>query len=300
MSGTTGKVKGRSRISEIIKILKDAGIDSVTGERKEDPLDNGWGLAFKSLITMLIKGYSPMNLAAWLSVADMKIMEIVNKHIENEEQKGSGEDFLKAVYDMIQQNKNLEKLLFDINGLKEIIKDDKFTPEIVTDFIPDNLRGKDVAKLFIQEVWEELQKGNAINKIDEPSNEESTKGHQFLQLLFKKISEDVRKSEIGRIYVTTYRKAKGLEADLVIVTSVDSSDFFDHAQKRRLLYVAATRSKNNLILTFASKRTGARRFTRGRSERFKGMPTVFRSPLIPSSYSTQKYSEEWLKNWTPV
>jgi len=300
LSGATGKVKGQSRISEIIKVLKDAGIDSVTGKKKDDPLDNEWGLAFKSLITMLIKGYSPMNLAAWLSVADMKIMEIVNKYIENEEQKGSGEDFLKAVYDMIQQNKNLEKMLFDINGLKETIKDDNFTPEIVTDFIPDNLTGEDVAKSFIQKVWEELQRGNAIKKIDEPSNEESTKGHQFLQLLFKKISEDVRKPEIGRIHVTTYRKAKGLEADLVIVASVDSNDFFNNPQKRRLLYVATTRSKKNLILTFADKRSGARRFTRGRSEKFKGVPKVYRSPLIPSSYNTQVYSETWLENWEPI
>jgi superfamily I DNA/RNA helicase len=230
----------------------------------------------------------------------MKIMEIVNKYIENEEQKGSGEDFLKAVYDMIQQNKNLEKMLFDINGLKETIKDDNFTPEIVTDFIPDNLTGEDVAKSFIQKVWEELQRGNAIKKIDEPSNEESTKGHQFLQLLFKKISEDVRKPEIGRIHVTTYRKAKGLEADLVIVASVDSNDFFNNPQKRRLLYVATTRSKKNLILTFADKRSGARRFTRGRSEKFKGVPKVYRSPLIPSSYNTQVYSETWLENWEPI
>ncbi len=301
LSGAAGRIKGQSRIAEIIENLRSSNIDDVTGDKKEDPLDCEWGLAFKSLAAMLVKGLSPMNLAAWLSVTNLRLMEKLNKYIENEERKGIQIDFLKAVFSVKASDKNVEKLLSDINDLKEKVKDEKFEPKIIIDFVPDNLYGKDEAEFVINKVWEESQTGFGTEDDNFYSDQkESCKGHRYLQLLIRYIFENIKKSEIGRIHVTTYRKAKGLEADIVIVTSVDSSDFPNEPQKRRLLYVGATRSKKNLIFTFASKLSGARRYTRGRSERFKGVPKVYRSPLIPSNYSTQEYSEEWLNNWKPV
>jgi DNA helicase-2/ATP-dependent DNA helicase PcrA len=299
LSGTTGRVKGQSRISEIIESLRNAGINDITGEKKEDPLDNEWGLAFKSLSTMLVEESSPMNFAAWLAVTDFPLMKKVNEYIENQERKGNHTDFLKAIFDLKTIDKNVEKLLSDIDTLKEKVKDEKFDPKIIMDFIPDTLNAKDEAELLINKVWEESQKANTIrdnnfNKTERRSNT----GFRFLQSL--NITEYIKKPEIGRIHVTTYRRAKGLEADLVIVTSVDSSDFSHESQKRRLLYVAATRSKKNLVLSFASKRSGARRFTRGRSQELRGVPKVYRSSLIPSNYSTREYSEEWLNNWEPI
>jgi len=301
LSGTTGRVKGRSRIGEIIKILRDAGINGITGEKKEDPLDNEWGLAFKSLLTILVKEASPMNLAAWLSVTDFSLMGKVNKYIEEEEQKGNQVDFLKAVFNLRRHNPNVEKIFSDIENLKEKVKDENFDPKIIIDFIADNLEGRNETLIFIDKILEESLKDNKVEENDFGSiQKETSKGNRFLQLMMKYITEFIKKPEIGRVHVTTYRKAKGLEADFVIVTSVDSSDFYNEPQKRRLLYVAATRSKKNLILTFASKRSGARRYTRGRNEKFKGVPKVFRSPLMPIGYLTQRYSEEWLNNWTPV
>jgi superfamily I DNA/RNA helicase len=224
-------------------------------------------------------------------------MEEVNKYIEDEERKGNQVDFLKAVLDLRRHNANIEKTLSDIDSLKERVKDEKFDPKIIIDFMPNNLNGKNEAGSLINKVWVESQKDNPLGESIEI---EFRRGPRFLQLLMRYITEEVKKPEIGRIHVTTYRKAKGLEADLVIITSVDSSDFSNEPQKRRLLYVAATRSKKNLILSFASKRSGARRFTRGRAEKFRGVPHVYRSPLIPSNYSTQEYSEEWLNNWEPI
>ncbi|MBI4683988.1 MAG: ATP-dependent helicase [Nitrospirae bacterium] len=291
LCGTTGKVKGQSRIAEVIEILKNAEVNEVTGDKKEDPLDNEWGLAFKSLTAILVKGLTPMNIAAFLSVADFSLLKTVNEHIEEAERQGNRIDFLKTLSDLGKNNSSVEKLLSDIENLKEKIKDEKFNPDIIISFIKNSLDGKNDAEPFIKKVWEESQKKH---------EEKLSKGEQFLQLLNKYITEEIKKQEIGRVHVTTYRKSKGLEAELVIVTSVDSSDFFDQQQKRRLLYVAATRSKKNLILTFANKRSGARRFTRGRDKKFKGVPRVFRSHLIPSSYQTINYSEEWLKNWEPI
>jgi len=298
LCGTTGKVKGRSRITEIIENLRNAGIIEITGDKKEDPLDNEWGLAFKSLSNILVKGFSPMNIAAWLSVTDSTLMEKINEYIEEEEKKENQIDFLKALFDQRKNNSNIEKLISEIENLKEKVKDEKFDPEVIMHFISDKLNGKNEAETFINKVWEESQQQNT--KEDDLDERKLSRGEQFLQLMNKYITEEVKKSEIGRIHVTTYRKAKGLEAELVIVTSVDSSDFSDKPQNRRVLYVAATRSKKNLILTFADKRTGARRYTHGRVEKFKGVPKVFRSTLIPSNYSTIKYSEGWLNNWRPV
>jgi len=301
LSGTTGRVKGRSRISEIIETLTNAGINDVTGEKKEDPLDNEWGLAFKSLVTILVEGNSPMNLAAWLSVTDSSLMKKVNNYIEEEERKGNQVDFLKAILYLKTNDKDVEKLLSDIDSLKEKVKDERFDPKIIMEFGPDGLSGRDEAESLINKVWEESQEANTGRDNNLSSTERQlNKGFRFLRLLKKYFTEYIKKPEVGRIHVTTYRKAKGLEADLVIVTSVDSSDFSNTAQKRRLLYVAVTRSKKNLILTFASKRSGARRYTRGRDARFNGVPKVSRSPLISSNYSTREYSEKWLNNWEPI
>ena len=241
-----------------------------------------------------------MSLAALLSVTNPPLMEKVNKYVEEEERKGNQVNFLGAVFDLKANVKNIEKFLSDIDSLREKVKDGKFNPKIVTGFIPGNLSGRNEAELLINKIWEESQEDNAVEDSNLNGNgKKLSKGYRFLQLL-RYITEDIKKPEIGRIHVTTYRKAKGLEADLVIVTSVDSSDFSNEPQKRRLLYVAATRSKKNLILTFASKRSGARRYTRGRAARFKGVPIVYRSPLIRSNYPTQEYSEEWLDNWKPI
>lgn len=301
LSGTTGRVKGSSRITEIIEVLRNAGINVVTGEKKEDPLDTEWGLAFKSLLEMLVKEFTPMNLAAWLSVTNPPLMEIVNKYVEEEERKANQVNFLKAVLNLRTNARDIEKLLPEIDSLREKVKDEKFTPKIVTDFIPGDLNGRDEAELFVNKIWEEYHEDNAFNDNKLDGNEkELNKGYVFLHSVMKYVTENIKKPEIDRIHVTTYRKAKGLEADLVIVTSVDSSDFSNEPQRRRLLYVGATRAKKNLILTSASKRSGSRRFTRGRAEKFKGIPKVYRSPLIPSSYPTQEYSEGWLNNWRPL
>ena len=301
LCGTVGKVKGRSRIAEITEILTNANVDGVTGEKREDPLDNEWGLAFKSLSSMLTKGLSPISVAAWLSITTPSLMKEVNRHIEEEERKGNAADFLRAVFDLEKRDADLRKLLSKIERLRGKLDDQKFEPTIIMSFIPGTLSGRDQAKALIDRIWEEFQKNHTVEDDNSVNpQKESSEGHQFLKFLMRYIAEDIRKPEIGRVHVTTYRKAKGLEADLVIVTSVDTSDFSDQPQKRRILYVSATRSKRNLMLTFASNRSGARRFTRGRADKYKGIPRVYRSTLIPSHYPTQEYSEEWLNSWKPI
>jgi len=297
LCGSRGRIPGQSRTTEIIESLKNVGIAEVTGDKKEDPLDNEWGLTIKSLTAILVKGLTPMNIAAFLSVGDPSLAKKINKHIEEEERQGNQIDFLRAFSDLRKNNSNIQKLLSDIENLKEKVKDEKFNLSTIMEFLTDTLKGKDKALPVITNIWEISQKES--NK-EFDSDDKRSKGEQFLNLLEKYVTEEIKKTEIGHIHVTTYRKAKGLEADLVIVTSVDSSDFSNEPKNRRVLYVATTRAKKNLILTFADNRSGSRRYTHGRSEKFKGVPRVYRSPLIPSKYPTLKYSEEWLKNWKPL
>jgi DNA helicase-2/ATP-dependent DNA helicase PcrA len=301
LSGAIGRITSESRISEFIEMLREAQIDNITGDKKEDPLDNEWGLAFKALSTMLIKDLSPMNLASWLTVTNLSLMQRVNEYLEAEDGKGNQIDFLRAVLNLKANEKEIQVLLSDIESLKDKIKDENFNPEIVVKFIPTNLNGRHEAETVVNKTWNEFQKKTIVtNQDSETIQKDEYMGRKFLQFLLKQAFEDIMHPEISRVHVTTYRKAKGLEADLVIVTAVDSTEFFENGQKRRLLYVAATRSKKNLILTFADKRSGARRYTHGRSNKYKGVPKVFRSPLIPNGYKTKQYSEAWLNDWVPV
>lgn len=301
LSGAVGKIRSKSRIEEIIEAVQNAGVTEVTGSQRKDPLDTEWGVAFNSFVQILLDGFSPLNVAAYLSVMTPPLMEMVHKYIEQQEQKGNYVDFLNASLELREKVNKIASVLSQVEDLGRRLDDDEFTPGIIIELIPHKLGGRDQGKLFINEIWEKCQAGNQSGADGTENNRRGLrKLFQLQKLLRTHNTENILKLEIGRVHVTTYRKAKGLEADLVIVTSVDSSDFSDEQQKRRLLYVSATRSKKNLLLTYGEQRSKARRFTRGRAVKYNGVPRVWRSPLIPSSYKTQKYSEQWLNSWKPL
>jgi DNA helicase-2/ATP-dependent DNA helicase PcrA len=299
LCGPLGTIKGRPRTAEFIETLKKENMESVTGEVKENPLDNEWGLAFQSVVRMVMQGLSAMNLAAFVSVAYPNLLIQINTNIESEERKGNPIDFRVAFDKVTKDNSEIEKLLADILALKPSTATTDFDLEKVIGLVPRNLRGREESEPIIRKIWDDTQRNeNPQNKSDAEKGD--AKSIKALQQAIGIFTGDIRKPEIGRIHVTTYRKAKGLEADLVIVTSADSRDFYDGDQMRRLLYVAATRAKKNLVLTFASKKTKARIYARGRDAKSRGNPNVIRSILIPARYSTDEYSEEWLANWEPI
>lgn len=283
-----GTIKGRPRTAEFIETLKKANIEGVTGEAKENPLDNEWGLAFQSVVRMVMQGPSAMNLAAFVSVAYPKLMMPINEYIESEERKGNSIDFRVAFTNVTKADPEVQKLLADIQGLKPSATTMDFDLEKVVSLVPRKLQGREESEPIIRKIWADSQRDGDVRNI------------KALQQAIRIFTGDIKKPEIGRIHVTTYRKAKGLEADFVIVTSVDSRYFYEHDQMRRLLYVAATRAKKNLVLTFAAKRTKARMYARGRDASSKGNPNVLRSPIIPARYPTDEYSEEWLAHWEPI
>jgi superfamily I DNA/RNA helicase len=175
------------------------------------------------------------------------------------------------------------------------MRSDEFTLDGLFSLLPSNLSGEDAVKILANEFWQQ------INDSDEKEGEgKLSNGEKFIKDFHSRVSDIIGKNIIKRVHVTTYRKAKGLEADLVIVTGTDNSDFADTPSNRRLLYVSATRAKKNLLLTFASRRTKARRFTRGRPSGAKGNPNSYRSPLISRNYATSQFNETWLQNWNPI
>ncbi|OGC88419.1 MAG: hypothetical protein A2142_06380 [candidate division Zixibacteria bacterium RBG_16_48_11] len=296
-----GRRRG-SRIADIIMSLRESGIQDVTGDRKEDPLDTEWGLAFKSLSFILAKGFSSMHMAAWLSATQSSSHEAILNYIEKEEKKGNRVDFLGAVSLLASQDKSIANLLLNLQELTKQFNSDDFSPQILFDIIPFKLDGRDEGVEFVLKIWQEFltQDSNVEDVIKSGESSEIIKGKRFFNHLMKYLTEYLRAPQIGRVHVTTYRKAKGLEASLVIVTSVDMTEFPDDSIKRRLLYVAVTRSRKNLILTFAAHRTGSRRFARSRSSKAMGKSREFRSALLPSKYSTTEYSDSWFNNWTPA
>ena len=80
-------------------------------------------------------------------------------------------------------------------------------------------------------------------------------------------AEEVRPGEDRRITVSTIHRAKGTEAQLVVLLAceeqllpswraLESPDPEDLAEERRLFYVAATRAKDRLVITRAHARAG--------------------------------------------
>jgi len=299
LCGSLGTIKGRPRTAEFIETLKKANIEGVTGEVKENPLDNEWGLAFQSVVRMVMQGPSAMNLAAFVSVAYPKLMMSINTYIESEERKGHSIDFRVAFSEVTKGDSEIQKLLADIQGLKPNIMTVDFDLEKVINLVPRELQGRQESEPIVRKIWSDFQRhGDPQKKGD--TEEGDSKSIKALQQAIRIFTGDIKKPEVGRIHVTTYRKAKGLEANFVIVTSVDSRDFYESDQMRRLLYVAATRAKRNLVLTFATKRTKARTYARGRDAKSRGNPNVIRSTIIPARYPTDEYSEEWLTQWEPI
>ncbi len=78
--------------------------------------------------------------------------------------------------------------------------------------------------------------------------------------------EDPRLNRVGTVKLMTVHAAKGLEFNQVFITGLedglfphqrrgDGDDSSDHEEERRLFYVALTRARNKLFLSFANFRT---------------------------------------------
>jgi DNA helicase-2/ATP-dependent DNA helicase PcrA len=113
-----------------------------------------------------------------------------------------------------------------------------------------------------------------------------------------------------RVRIMTLHGAKGLEEDSVIVAGLadeiipgppDPHDEAAHvAEQRRLLYVAVTRAKNELILSWSSSMAVADTFANGivrkaTVQRKNGMPysALTRTSLLPPQQDRPQHGEPW-------
>lgn len=295
LSSRVGGVRNKSRIDEIVDVLKRSGVEDVSSGEFRDPLDTQFGLALRGLLMLLNKTDSSLGLYILLNFLKPKLIKKLIQHIENEEQKGNTLSFFAAGEAVKVNDKELKALLEKINVLRKKTRSDEFTPEDLFGLLPSKLSGKDTIRKLANEFWQQISDSE-----EKETDEELSNAEKFIRDFQSKVSDIIGKDVIKRVHVTTYRKAKGLEADLVIVTGADNSEFADTPSNRRLLYVSVTRAKKNLILTFASRRTKARRYTKGRPSGARGNPNCYRSPLISRNYATAQFNEDWLKNWNPI
>jgi len=296
LSGRIGETSNKSRIDEIVEVLKTNGVEDVSSGEFRDPLDTQFGLALRGLLLLLNKADSSLGLYILLGFLKPKLIGSLLQHIEDEERKGNAFSFFDAAEAVKEKDKELKTLLGKINVLRDKVRTTAFTPDDLFNLLPSKLFGEDRIKELANEFWQQIDGSDAEKEeLSKLSN-----GEKFIRDFHSKLSDIIGKNVIKRVHVTTYRKAKGLEADLVIVTGTDNSEFADTPSNRRLLYVSATRAKKNLLLTFASRRTKARRYTKGRPSGARGNPNSYRSPLIPRNYATAQFNETWLQNWNPI
>lgn len=297
LSGRVGGASNKSRIDEIIDVLKNNGIEDISIGEFRDPFDIQFGLALRGLLTILKKPDSSLGLYVLLTFMKPRLINELLQHIESVEQKGESLSFFAASEALKENNLELKALLEKFDALRERVRSGDFTLDNLFSLLPKELSGEEIVKKLANEIWQQISNSN---EGEEKNEEKLSNGERFIRDFDPQVADFVGKNVIKRVHVTTYRKAKGLEADLVVVTGTDNSAFADTPPNRRLLYVAATRTKKNLVLTFASRRTKARRYTKDRPSGARGNPNSYRSPLIPRNYTTASFNNEWLQNWNPI
>jgi superfamily I DNA/RNA helicase len=96
LSGRVGGASNKSRIDEIVDVLKTNDVENVSSGEFRDPLDTQFGLALRGLLILLNKEDSSLGLYILLGFRKPKLIEELLQHIENEERKGNALSFFAA------------------------------------------------------------------------------------------------------------------------------------------------------------------------------------------------------------
>lgn len=121
---------------------------------------------------------------------------------------------------------------------------------------------------LFKRVLESMPEGPAVEGIELPEEEDELE--RFLRTLYVSLDEREQERDPGRITIMTMHQAKGLTATAVLVAGAEDEFIPGHNQdgllddERRLLYVALTRAKKYLFVTYSLRRAGRQRYS-GRS-----------------------------------
>ncbi len=181
-------------------------------------------------------------------------------------------------------------------------------------------RGKDVAERFdamtlvVDSIDQSVNLLEAIDHVVEYvrslDNKNLTEAHDFLKLVLANanITElnelilalqtfDIRAEtqlQASAIRVMTIHKAKGLSAELVIIPALEQ-DLMpgqnDEALGRRLMYVAVTRSRRELVLTHARNRTGYQSHLGSGGGEYRRVPSQFLAEMRLRSEHGERFIE---------
>lgn len=155
----------------------------------------------------------------------------------------------------------LKGFLALINKLEEAFKE--YNPDDFIDLAMDLLSYKDSLKRDVKDEQELDERLKNIEELKIALMENKKEGKDYLDFINEVVIEDIdKKEDSNAITLMTVHSAKGLEFPVVFITAMED-DIFPHVfskqennieEERRLFYVAITRAKERLMLSYALTR----------------------------------------------
>lgn len=226
-----------------ITVIKHTGLSILDKPHVKD---------FMAFITILLNDKSSIHWKRILALHQNISINTANEIIINNQ--NVREAILKLKDTKVMYSNDLKEL----NNILSVIKDD----------IQDN-HMKDVDKAhfilsYLEKIWSQKNDSHIKDKISDIllliNYLSQTDLKNFINELY--LNQSIETNLDNTLYLTTIHGSKGLEWNYVYLIDVDSDKFpnsrknnyltegLDMEEERRLFYVACSRAKNNLIITF--------------------------------------------------
>ncbi len=189
------------------------------------------------LVLRMLRGQDGLALRQWLTVCGVTEADIAEIRREATESAATfyeycrriGEDKIRSIFKALDCLKNV---MHDVNHFRQVLAE---FPRLLTQ----------------QEFFPEV--GTTIDEAIEEGHTPAS----FMRFIYEKFGLIESEGEIpedDKVLVTTLHSAKGLEAEYVFLTWMNSRYMpmpgRDRAEEKRVLYVCLTRPKQDVILTF--------------------------------------------------
>ena len=256
--------------------------------------------ALKRIINYPIRGIGKTTIEKCLVIANEQNITFFNV-LERAASFGFKAGTLNTIQDFVMMIKYFQTLLTDKNAYDVAVQVGKNT-NLVKELFDD----KTTESLARYENIQELL--NSIKEWTEsPSNEDGELGDKslgsYLQQITLLTDADDDKGETDVVKLMTIHAAKGLEFSCVFVVGVEESLFpsamsintrEELEEERRLFYVAVTRTKQRLWLTYANARYRFGQLNQNEPSRFiDEMPEQF----VDKSYAGASFKSNQNSNW---
>jgi len=237
----------RSFAESYTKSLIEAGIPAINMANPEDILNDDVRKLLYAL-RFALQEDDPIAARGWLhltrGIGPGTVATLIGEALQN------SIPFLEACRN--SSSNRVRSSIEDLEGFANLVSEESAFEEILTDIEND----ENIPELEIQK----LKTIAAELHLPDARPDELREAVQDME----EGGEQLPEATIERIRVTTFRKAKGLTADVVIVTDLDDdivpADEPDISEQRRLFYVTMTRAREFLYLAHVTTRFGRTRY----------------------------------------